>query len=392
MKKLLMVTTIPMILETWLKGQPKFLSQHFEVEVVTSSSATNSAIAAEEGVPVVGIDMSRQITPLKDLLSLIRLIRYIRRFKPDIVYSTTPKAGLLTMVASFFCAVPVRVHCIVGLPLIEASGLRRELLVLMERITYFFATHLYCNSFGLKTYIEQHLSSKTVKVIANGSVNGVDTTLFNDNYSAEQKMQLRQKLSIDDDATVLTFIGRIVRDKGVNELIEAFEQLSQRYPSLILLLIGPSEEHLDPVDAQTAKCISEHKKIRRIDYLEDVRPYLAISDLFVLPSYREGLPNVLIEAGCFDLPLIATDINGCNEVVIDGENGLLIEKKSVKSLTDAVSTLLDDDALYERLKKSVRQSIISRYEQGAFLEALRTELFAIYEEAHRGKTAREHVS
>lgn len=373
MKKILILATVPMSLTTLLKGQAKYLSGFYEVKLITSNSYINSRIAEFEGVEVKAIDMSRKITPLQDLRALYRLYRFILNENPDIVYTFTPKAGLLGMMASFLSRVPVRIHNVVGLPLMEASGKKFILLKFIERLTYFFSTNIFCNSFGLKEYINSNLTSLPITVIGQGSINGVDTEYFKNKYNKEEGLKIRGKYNILKDDFVITFIGRIVKDKGINELVESFINLVKKYPNLKLLLVGDYEEDLNPIDKKNKKFIDELDSIIAIGFKNDIREFLAITDLFTLPSYREGLPNSLIEAGSFGIPLLATDINGCNEIIENNETGILVKKKDAKSLKDGIEKLIVDKKLYSYIRDNVRDRIIKKYDQNYFWKELKNE-------------------
>lgn len=374
MKKLIIITTVPMSLATLVKGQAKYLSSYFDVKLVTSFSEKNQEISKAEGVELKSIDMTRQITIIKDLKALIELYKYFKNQKPDIVYTFTPKAGLLGMMASFLSRVPVRIHNIVGMPLMEATGKKFILLKFIERLTYFFSTNLFCNSFGLKKFINENLTKKDVKVIAQGSINGVDTEFFKNTKTLDEKELIRDKFKIDKKDFVITFVGRIVKDKGINELIEAFVNLSKKYNNLKLLLVGDYEEHLNPIKNENKILIDSLDSIITVGFQNDIRDFLSITDLFVLPSYREGLPNSLIEAGSFGIPLLATNINGCNEIIDDGITGILVEKKSAKKLEEAIDKLLEDKELYNSIKLKVRDRIIEKYEQKYFWNELKNEI------------------
>lgn len=374
MKKLIIITTVPMSLATLVKGQSKYLSSYFDVKLVTSFSEKNQEISKDEGVELKSIDMTRQITIIKDLKALIELYKYFKNQKPDIVYTFTPKAGLLGMMASFLSRVPVRIHNIVGMPLMEATGKKFILLKFIERLTYFFSTNLFCNSFGLKKFINENLTKKDVKVIAQGSINGVDTEFFKNTKTLDEKELIRDKFKIDKKDFVITFVGRIVKDKGINELIEAFINLSKKYNNLKLLLVGDYEEHLNPIKNENKILIDSLDSIITVGFQNDIRDFLSITDLFVLPSYREGLPNSLIEAGSFGIPLLATNINGCNEIIDDGITGILVEKKSAKKLEEAIDKLLEDKELYNSIKLKVRDRIIEKYEQKYFWNELKNEI------------------
>ena len=374
MKKLIIITTVPMSLATLVKGQAKYLSSYFDVKLVTSFSEKNQEISKDEGVELKSIDMTRQITIIKDLKALIELYKYFKNQKPDIVYTFTPKAGLLGMMASFLSRVPVRIHNIVGMPLMEATGKKFILLKFIERLTYLFSTNLFCNSFGLKKFINENLTKKDVKVIAQGSINGVDTEFFKNTKTLDEQELIRDKFKIDKKDFVITFVGRIVKDKGINELIEAFINLSKKYNNLKLLLVGDYEEHLNPIKNENKILIDSLDSIITVGFQNDIRDFLSITDLFVLPSYREGLPNSLIEAGSFGIPLLATNINGCNEIIDDCITGILVEKKSAKKLEEAIDKLLEDKELYNSIKLKVRDRIIEKYEQKYFWNELKNEI------------------
>ncbi len=380
MKKIIMITTIPMSFATLVKGQAKYLSQYFEIKMVTSPSEKNEDISSYEGVKIHSVNMTRQITPIEDLKSLIKLFQYIKKEKPDAVYTFTPKAGLLGMMASFLARVPVRIHNIVGMPLMEVKGIKRKLLELIEKLTYFFATHLFCNSFGLKDYLYKNLTKKEVRVIANGSINGVDTDYFKNDKSICEQDEIRQEYGISPSDFVITFVGRIVKDKGINELVEVFLELSKKHDNLKLLLVGDYEEHLNSIDKKNKDLIDSSPSIIAVGFKKEIRNFLAITDLFALPSYREGLPNSLIEAGSFGIPLLATNINGCNEIIIQNETGILVNKKDNISLKNGLERMIVDTEQYNYIKKNIRTQIQERYSQDYFWQELRNEFESILEE------------
>lgn len=377
-KKITIIVTVPLSIETWLKGQPRYLKDYYDIELITSSGTNIEELKSYEQVPITLFDFTRQINPIKDLKILLSLWRHFRTTKPDMVYSITPKAGLLGMMAAWLARVPIRLHLIVGLVYFGSFGKKRFLLKTIEKMTYFFATHLYANSLNLVQIIKQELTSKKVNVIGYGSVNGVNTADFNNTFSPEEISALRHSLNIPTEAFLLLYTGRIVSDKGVNELVTAFTALADEHTALHLLLVGDYERNLDPIKPDTYELIFNHPRIRHISFQRDIRPYFCISDLLILPSYREGLPNVLIEGGSCSLPLIATDINGCNEVIMNGENGLLVTPKSVQALIEAIEALLKDSSLYAHLKANARESIVRRYDQNLYWTKLHNELDALF--------------
>jgi glycosyltransferase involved in cell wall biosynthesis len=307
------------------------------------------------------------------LISVYKLYNFFRKEKPLIVHTHTPKAGIAGMIAAYLAKVPIRLHTVAGLPLMEASGLKRKLLNFVEKLTYGCATSVYPNSKGLYDFIisEKFTIPHKVKIIAKGSSNGIDTSYFNPaNYSEAFKSEKRKELEIPLDNFVFVFVGRIVADKGINELIHAFTRLFERYKNSSLILVGPLETELDPLAPETLALISSNSNIHSLGYQQDVRPYLAISDALTFPSYREGFPNVVMQAGAMGLPSIVTNINGCNEIISEGENGLIIPVKDRNALFEAMSQMIRNIELFENMKNNARTEITFKYERKEMFKAI----------------------
>tara|TARA_X000000368_G_C23046974_1_gene719570 strand:- start:572 stop:2836 length:2265 start_codon:yes stop_codon:yes gene_type:complete len=373
LKKIIIITSVPISFATLIKGQARYLKKFYDIKLVSSYSNLNNQISDFEGVEFKSIDMTRKITPIQDLKALYKLYKYISYERPNIVYTFTPKAGLLGMVASFLSRIPVRVHNIVGLPLMEYSGFKLILLKYIEKLTYFFSTKIFCNSYGLKKYVNENLTKMPITVVGEGSINGVDTDYFKNNFNDQEKLKTRLKYNISKNDFVITFLGRIVRDKGINELINSFVILLKKYPNLKLLLVGDYDDNLNRIDDNTREIINNLDSIISVGFKNDIREFLSITDLFVLPSYREGLPNSLIEAGSFGIPLLATNINGCNEIIENNETGLLIKMKDINSLKDGIEKFIIDEKFYLNIKKNIRNSIIKKYNQIDFWKNLNNE-------------------
>jgi glycosyltransferase involved in cell wall biosynthesis len=308
--------------------------------------------------------MTRQITPFKDLVSVYKLYKYFKKEQPKIVHSHTPKAGTVAMLAAKLANVPLRLHTIAGLPLLEASGNKRRLLNFVEKITHACATHIYPNSIELKNIIIKENFCKPIKlkVVGNGSTNGIDTSYFDVNQiSVEQITDLKNQLQIKENEFVFIFVGRLVKDKGINELVEAFQLLKDK--TVKLLLVGPFENDLDPLSVTSINAINNNKNIISVGFQNDVRPYFAIANALVFPSYREGFPNVVMQAGAMGLPSIVTNINGCNEIIKENSNGKIIEVKNAQALLQAMNSLLLNKEIYECLKSNARAMIVNRFEQ-----------------------------
>ena len=364
--KLVRITTIPLSLEKLLEGQLRFMEQHFEVVAVSSEKERLDKYGQKEGVRTFFLNLTRKITPLKDIISVYRLYRFLCKEQPLICHTHTPKAGIVGMLASYLARVPIRLHTVAGLPLMEASGFKLNLLRQVEKLTYRFATGIYSNSRGLYDYIinERLARGNKIKVLGEGSSNGIDTSFFDASiYSEDFKIDLRANFGISDRDLVFIFVGRIVRDKGIHELLEAFQRLHSDYTNISLLLVGPLESDLDPLSSSALNIIERNDKIRILGYKEDVRPYFAISDALVFPSYREGFPNVVMQAGAMGLPTIASDINGCNEIIQPNQNGWLVPPKDVNALYLAMKQFCDNKDTFQKNEKRIRKIIKDRYER-----------------------------
>ena len=371
--KLVRITTIPLSLEKLLEGQLTFMNKHFEVTAVAAERERLWKYGQENKVTTFHVEMTREITPGEDLKALFKLYRYFKKEKPSIVHTHTPKAGIVGMMAAKMAGVPVRLHTVAGMPLMETSGTKRKILEQVERLTYSFATQVYPNSEGLKRIILDHSFSKPekLKVLGEGSSNGIDTIYFNpEDFTEENKKEIRDSLGIPEKDLVFIFVGRLVRDKGINELVQAFKKLNSEEKNISLLLVGPFEQELDPISQENFEEIKKHPKIFTTGYQVDVRPYFAISDVLTFPSYREGFPNVVMQAGAMRLPSIVTDINGCNEIIREEENGIIIPVKDEEALLNAMSKLATNTELRLKLAANSRAVITQKYERKIFWDLL----------------------
>lgn len=373
MKKLVRITTVPISLEKLLEGQLGFMKAHFEVVAISAEKEKLEAYGKKEGVRVFPLELTRKITPIKDIAAVFKLYRFLKKEKPSIVHTHTPKAGIVGMMAAWLAGVPNRLHTVAGLPLMEASGFKRKVLNFVEKLTYRFATEVYPNSKGLYDFIiaENFTKASKLSIIGNGSSNGIDTKYFDPvSYSENDKISLRDKLKIPQGHFLYIFVGRLVKDKGINELITAFSKLSDSNKTISLLLVGPFENELDPLLPETLSTIEKHPNIYAVGYQSDVRPYFSIADALVFPSYREGFPNVVMQAGAMGLPSVVTDINGCNEIIAHGKNGLIIPPKDTQALYNSIKQLSTQPSLFANLKANSRESVTLHYERQQVWDAL----------------------
>ena len=373
MNKLVRVTTIPLSLEKLLEGQLTFMSQHYQVIAVAADEKRLEKYGVDNNVETYAVELTRAITPVADLKAVFNLTSYLRKEKPLIIHSHTPKAGIISMLAGWLAGVPIRLHTVAGLPLLEVKGFKRRILDFVEKLTYKLAHKVFPNSFELKKIILHlnYANESKLKVLGNGSSNGIDTTYFDpQRFKEDFKSDLRSKFGIPQEDIVFVFVGRLVKEKGIEELVRAFNELRVSSPKCSLLLIGPYEQDLDPISEEIIQEIEKNPKIITTGYELDVRPYFAIANILTFPSYREGFPNVVLQAGAMSLPAIVSNINGCNEIIQNGENGIIIPVKSKEALKVAMKKLVEDVDLRSQLTLNARQVIQKKYEREYFWQIL----------------------
>lgn len=389
MIRIFRIVTKPISFEKLLTGQMRFMQHNgCKVTMVCSNLAKLAAVSNEEGCDYFAISMTRQITPLKDIKALYKLWRVLKKHKPDIVHTHTPKAGLLGMFAAKLAGIKIRLHTVAGLPLMEAHGFKKLLLTYVEKFTYACATGIYPNSFKLADYliVNRFCNKSKLKVLGNGSSNGIDTEYFKlDEFICQEKIRLGAALKITEGDFVYVFVGRMVADKGINELVAAFEMIYADDKKVKLLLVGPYENELNPLSAETMRAIERNEAILHAGYKKDVRPYLALAHVMVFPSYREGFPNVPMQAGSFNLPCIATDINGCNEIIKDGINGLLVPPKNTSALRAAMDKMRLDKLLRESCANNARAIITNSFSNKVIWNELLNEYKLLAGEKHPAK-------
>ena len=363
-KKIIRTSTVSTSLNTFCRGTLRRLANTYDVVAVSTPDAELDEMAEREGIRVIGVPMRRPIAPLRDIVSLWRLIRVFRRERPTMVHSITPKAGLLSMIAAWICHVPVRLHTFTGLVFPTATGLKQRILMLTDRITCACATHIVPEGEGVKAdLINYNITRKPLQVLGYGNVRGVDMQ----HYSRTPEVMTAAQSISRSDVFTFVFVGRVVRDKGINELVEAFVRLHQAEPATRLILVGWFEDNLDPVSGKTRLAIERCDAIEAVGSQSDVRPWLAAADALVFPSYREGFPNVVLEAGALDLPSIVTDINGSREIIVHGKNGVIVPPRNAQALLQAMTQFVQNPQATQAMAANARKMIASRFEK-SFVE------------------------
>lgn len=367
--KILRISTVPLSLNLFLRGFLREMSDEgFEAVAVSSSGKDLEEVRIREGVKTIPVEMERSISPLKDLKSLFHLIAVLKKEKPLIIHSITPKAGLLSMMAGWICKVPFRIHTFTGLVFPTSKGLKRRILILTDRITCLCATHVIPEGEGVKNdLVRNKITEKPLTVLGNGSIRGVDIEYFD-----PQLPDLIKRAGLLKKKGVFTFIfiGRLSSEKGIRELLGAFRTLNKEIPATRLLLIGWEEYDSKELKDYVSQTIADTRSIEFIGFQEDVRPWLLASQALVLPSYREGFPNSVLEAAAMGIPAVATDINGSNEIIKHGVNGLLLPPRDEDALFEAMKTMVQNEGLREKMAENARPLVAGRFNQKLVRKAM----------------------
>lgn len=381
--RLVHVTTIPYAL-FYMTGQVGFMkARGFEVHGLSSPGELLAKFSEKEGIGTYAVKMERRITPFRDLAALWKIWKWFLTLGPDIVHAHTPKGGLLGMLGAWLARVPVRIYHIRGLTFMTATGWRRRLLMWCEWVSCRLAHEVLCVSASVRQVAldEEICQPEKIAVLLGGSGNGVDAARrFNpENLAVTVRDEIRAKYGIPRDAKVLGFIGRIVRSKGITELADAWATLRQEFPEVHLFLVGPLEPQ-DPIPPHVYEALRRDDRVHLIGEEWNTPPLYAAMDLLVLPTYREGFPNVLLEAGAMQLPVVATRIPGCADAVEDEVTGLLVEPYDAPGLVRAISRYLHSPGLRRRHGQAARERILAKYRQETIWQAVYLEYLRLLQE------------
>ncbi|MBI5586248.1 MAG: glycosyltransferase family 4 protein [Deltaproteobacteria bacterium] len=374
--KLLQVTTVPQSF-VFFRGQIGYLKkQGFEIHMVSSPDESADRSLEKEGALLHWVPMARSMAPARDLLALLRLWRLFRKIRPDIVHAHTPKAGLLGTLAARLAGVPVVFLSLFGLPQMAMQGRLRKFLDGTTRLACWAAQCVWCDSFSMRDYVIARglCPPEKVVVFGQGSVNGVDAedTFSPLRQGAEVRAAVRRRYAIPEAAPVLGYVGRMVGDKGLHELAQAWAGLGNRYPDLHLLLVGPFEEQ-DPLRPEDERLFRNDPRIHLTGPRQDVAALLAALDIFVMPSYREGFGITNIEAAALELPVVSTRIPGCLDSVQDGVTGTLVPPRDAPALAEAIERYLRDPDLRRRHGRAGRVRVLRDFRPETIWEALARE-------------------
>lgn len=361
--KIARIATVPFFLYNHLREQVAAIAAAgHEVVLISSGGEETGRLQQIPGVRFQEIEIPRKISPLRDLRALWRLYRFFRRERFDVMHSTTPKAGMLCAIAAWLARIPLRLHTFTGQPWVELHGPVRFVAKAGDWITSHLNTLCYADSLSQRDFIvtEGICSEDRIRVPGAGSLAGVDLGRFDPEKWKAARETTRRELEIPPGSKVVTFIGRITRDKGVGELRAAFDALRKRGLQCTLLLIGPEDAADGTLHSHTGG--KQDADVRYIGYSKEPERYLAVTDVFCLPSYREGFGNVVIEAAAMGVPAVGTDIVGLRDAISDGNTGLLVPVKNVTALADALGKLLEDDGLRHAMGEQARKRAVAEFD------------------------------
>ena len=365
--KILHVVNISFVVPYFLGKQLNyFVSKGYKEYIVCSPSEELENFSKEFAFEYKEIPILRKISIVTDLKAVISSIRYIREEKMDVVVGHTPKGGLIAMLAAFFCGVPKRIYFRHGLVYETSTGLKRHLLMNIDRVAALLATKVVCvsDSVGKRSTKDKLNGPRKQVILSRGTCNGIDIERFSkSNIDSDVAEQYRKELGITKGDLVIGFTGRLVRDKGIIELVQAFEHVQSELPNVKLLLVGRLEER-DALPLDVVESIKKNPNIITTGYVlnSTIENYYSLMDLFVLPSYREGFPTSVLEASSMGVPVVTTKATGCIDSIIENETGLFVEHTS-EALYGALSRLLQDEQLRTQMGKNGRVFVENNYRQ-----------------------------
>ncbi len=360
------VVTTPITISLLLYDQiVQIRESGIDLTLIANDERALGRLSQELGVRAKSIPMVRQPAPYQDLQSLLSLQHYLRQERFDIVHSSTPKAGLLSALAGKLTSTPIRLHTYTGQRWSTLSGFSRQLLKSFDRLIAMLSTQTYADSQSQKEFLIKAgvVHPQKIRVLGSGSISGVNMARFSqETWGKSHRRQLRKQLGIVDDALVTVFVGRVTRDKGIVELVDAFSRIRETNEAVYLLIVGPRETDLDPIPARTSQVIEDNSQIVATGFTSTPEQYLAAADIFCLPSYREGFGTVIVEAAAMGLPAVATQVTGLVDAIIDGKTGLLVPPRDPGALSQALTQLINQPALRHKLGAAAKARAVEEFQ------------------------------
>ena len=358
--------TVPFTFETLLREQLRYLAeQGMDVTLVSSPGTILEEIGRSLHLSYHPVPMARKPEPWRDLLSLFALTKLFRHKRFDIVHSSTPKAGLLTALAGMLARVPVRVHTFTGQVWVGMGGLSRRIMRRCDWLMGHLDTHCYADSGSQREFLvnEGLIAASRISVLGAGSISGVDLERFNPEvFGGERASAPRRELGVSEQSLVILFVGRLTKDKGIRELVSAFRMLQIDGREVELILVGPFEPERDPLPRETLYELSHNPHIHVVGFSRKPEKYMAIADVFCLPSYREGFGSVVIEAAAMGVPAVVSRVVGLVDAVVGGQTGLLVPPKEVDALRCVLTKMLSSPEIRHRMGRAARERAVRDFD------------------------------
>ena len=378
--RLCRIVTVPVTFATLLRQQIKcIVDAGIDLTLVSSPGPELDEIGRTTPVRCQAIAMARKPAPARDVRALVALTRFLYRERFDIVHSSTPKAGLLAALAGRAAQVPVRIHTYTGQAWVELSGPVRWIARECDRLIGWLDTHSYADSHSQQEFLiaEGLVKASKITVLGAGSISGVDLRRFDPALAASVRASIRHQLGIAEMSLVIVFVGRVTRDKGIVELLDAFRMLRKCCGDIHLVLVGPFEPERDPLPPETLEDLSADAHIHAVGFVRRPEEYLAAGDVFCLPSYREGFGSVVIEAGAMSLPAVTTQVTGLVDAIVDGETGILVPSKDTVALMEALKTMIESPELRHRMGQAARERARSHFDARVVNQAMVDEYYRL---------------
>ena len=361
--KLARVATMSFSIVSQLRKQlEEIKNQNIDITIISGRDDGMEFINKLD-IPHKDINIPRDISLIKDFLALINLYLCFRREDFDIVHSTTPKAGLLTSIAGFFARVPIRIHTFTGQAWANLSGFKRWICIKMDKVIITLNTQVYADSFSqVEFLLEQKVikNLEDIKVLGDGSLAGVDVQRFSEKEKLFRE-ERRVEFNIPNESFVFIYLGRINLEKGVNELIEAFNKLTKENRNAYLILVGPIDIKEPTEKIRIESLIQDSPNIRFYEYTDNPERFLSISDVLCCPSYREGFGTVIIEAAAMGITSIGSDVVGLKDSIINKETGLLFRSGDSEDLREKMQLLMDNHELRRSLNDNAKKNALNRF-------------------------------
>ena len=361
------VVSSPVTAKVFLTGHLLALSSRYSVDLVCNADSSVVIDSLVGRVEIFPVAIDRKVALLSDVKALFALCSHFRGRRYGVVCSVTPKAGLLSQLAAFITGVPLRVHIFTGQVWVTRRGIKRRALKIIDMLMAWLATDLLTDSPSQRDFLiaEGVVRADKIQVLAAGSICGVDAARFQPRSGVRERLRL--ELGIPQDAVVVLFLGRMNRDKGILDLAEAFAELAPKHENLWLLTVGPDEESMQSRVAQI--CVSVSSRVRLIGFTNEPESFMAVADVFALPSYREGFGSSVIEAAACGVPSLCSEIYGLTDAVVDGVTGLLHRPADIAGIREGLERLLNP-GLRKTLGEAARARAVNDFSQQRLTDAM----------------------